>query len=168
VKNHYAILEDTLIGFTVPAYVLRQKRRVVNAPKFYFANVGVVNHLAKRRHLEEGSDTFGKAFENWIVNEIRTYNTYKEKRWDLAYWRLSSGGEVDLVVNDAEYAFEIKSSKRISSKHLKGLRDFSVDNPKTKQRTLICLERQPSRTEDGIDILPAEVFLDRLWGDDYV
>jgi predicted AAA+ superfamily ATPase len=33
----------------------RPKRRVVQTPKFYFADVGIVNHLARRGRLERSS-----------------------------------------------------------------------------------------------------------------
>ncbi len=163
VKNYYSILEDTLLGFFLPAYVKRQKRRVVHAPKFYFTNVGVVNQLAKRRQIEPGSELIGKAFENWLVNEIRTYNLYRKKRWDLSYWRLSGGGEVDLIVNDSEHAIEFKAGTRITSAHLKGLRELRADNPQCKSLHLIKFSGIRERTEDGIDIISAEEFLTELW-----
>ncbi len=163
VKNHYSILEDTLLGFFLPAYVVRQKRRIIHSPKFYFANVGVVNQLARRRRLEPGSELFGKAFENWLVNEVRSYNLYARKHWDLAFWRLSSGGEVDLVINDCQHVIEFKSSARISPAHLKSLREFRRDMPKIKSMTLVKLSGHRERTEDGIDIIPVEEFLTQLW-----
>ncbi len=165
VRNHYQILEDTLLGFFLPAYARRQKRRTIQAPKFFFANVGVVNQLAKRKCLEPKGAVFGKAFENWLTNEIRTYNTYREKRWDLSFWRLSSGGEVDLIVNDMEFAVEFKSSGRISNTHLKSLRMLRQDFPKLKRRIVVGLESLARKTEDGIEILPAEEFLSLLWDD---
>ena len=37
------------------------------------------------------------------------------------------------------------------------------DHPGVGRRIVVCLEPRPRRTEDGIDILPAEVFVHRLW-----
>ena len=48
VRDHYQILVDTLLGAFLPAFTNRPKRRTTQAPKFYFRDVGVVNHLAKR------------------------------------------------------------------------------------------------------------------------
>lgn len=50
-------------GAGLPAYTRRPKRRVIGAPKFYFADVGVVNVLARRGLIEPGGELFGKAFE---------------------------------------------------------------------------------------------------------
>jgi len=61
VRGYYEILEDTLIGAFVPAFTARPKRRAVHSPKFFFRDVGVVNHLARRAPVREGSEIFGKA-----------------------------------------------------------------------------------------------------------
>ena len=162
-RNHFQILEDSLMSFMLPAYTRRSKRRVIHAPKFYFCNVGVVNQLAKRRNLEPGSELFGKGFENFIVNEVRAWNSYKRENIDLSYWRLSSGGEVDLIFNDCEVGVEIKSSVKINNSHLKGLRALKMDYPKIKRRVIVSLDPVSRKTEDGIEILHYTEFLDSLW-----
>ena len=162
-RNYYDILVDTLLGFFLPAYVRREKRRVIHSPKFYFSNVGVVNHLAKRRQLEPRSELFGKAFENWLINEVRACNSYCANHWDLSFWRLSTGGEVDLLINDCEFAIEFKSSERITNQHLKGLRLLKDEFPKVKRSILVSLENLPRKTEDGIEIIPAAQFIEMLW-----
>ncbi len=37
------------------------------------------------------------------------------------------------------------------------------DHPGVGRRIVVCLESRARRTEDDIDILPAEVFVHRLW-----
>ena len=37
-----------------------------------------------------------------------------------------------------------------------------------KRRIVVSLESRPRRTEDGIDILPAGVFAERLWAGEIV
>lgn len=36
VGNYFDILEDTLLGFRIPAYTKTMKRRLVQAPRFYY------------------------------------------------------------------------------------------------------------------------------------
>jgi len=168
VKEYFQILLDTLLGRFLPAYLKRPKRRLIQSPKFYFADVGVVNHLARRGRIQPGSELFGKAFENWIFHELSAHASYSGLHHDLSFWRLSGGTEVDFVVNDMEFAIEAKASARVTTDHLKGLREIASDHPKIKRRVLVSLEERPRRTEDGIEILPTARFLERLWGGELV
>ena len=164
VKEYFQILEDTLIGSWLPAYRKRVKRRLAMSPKFYFADVGVVNSLARRGKLRPGSELFGKAFENWVHHELRSYLAYSRPSSALAYWRLPSGLEVDFMVDDMDLAVEAKASSRIHSGHLRGLRALAQEMPHRIRRVVVCLEPKPWRTDDGIAVLPAPDFVERLWG----
>ncbi len=166
VKNYFQILDDTLLGRFLPPYCRQPKRRVVQTSKFYFSDVGIVNYLARRGRLEPGSELFGHAFENWVFHELCAYRAYREFTIDLSYWRLASGAEVDFVVDDARIAIEAKASARVHAGHLKGLRAMKEDHPHTTAHIVVSLDPQPRRTEDGIDILPAEEFARRLWNDE--
>ena len=66
-------------------------------------------------------------------------------------------------MGDMRAAVEAKAVARIGSRHLKGLRALQRDHPEVGRRIVVCLEPQPLRTDDGIDILPVDGFLDRLW-----
>ena len=168
VKGWFEVLVDTLLGDFLPAFTKRPKRRVIGAPKFYFADVGVVNHLAKRGRMEPGSALFGKAFESWVRHELRAYSSYRERFFDLSYWRLASGIEVDFVVDDMVAAVEAKATPRVKSDDLNGLRQIRIDHPKLKERFVVSLEPKPRVTEDGIVVLPWRVFVERLWGDELI
>ncbi len=163
VKSYFEILEDTLLASFVPAYRKRLKRRTIQAPKFYFSDVGVVNFLSKRGHLESGSELFGKAFENWVYHELKTYNAYSESYADISYWRLASGIEVDFIIDDFSIAIEVKSTQKIKSDHLKGLRQLKEEIGSNIPRILICLEPFRRITDDGILILPYQEFINDLW-----
>ena len=165
-KGYFGILEDTLLGRWLPAYRRRRKRRLTAAPKFYFADIGVVNRLARRGEVAPGSELYGKAFENWVHHELSAFVGYREVDDELSYWRLPSGIEVDFVLGDVRLAVEAKASARIDRNHLKGLRAIAQEYPETGRRVVVCLEPRARRTDDGIDILPAETFLHRLWTGD--
>lgn len=161
VKSHYGILEETLLGRWLPAYRRRPKRRVIGSPKFYFADVGIVNRLARRGTLERGTEVYGKAFENWVFHELSTHAAYGDHDIELRHWRLPSGIEVDFVVDDLALAIEAKATERIRSQHLKNLRSI-IDDHTVGRRIVVCLEPRPWITDDGIEILPAEEFARRL------
>jgi predicted AAA+ superfamily ATPase len=58
IRSHFQILEETLTGRFLPSFQKRPKRRVIQAPKFYFFDVGLANYLMKRTNIEYGSEDF--------------------------------------------------------------------------------------------------------------
>jgi predicted AAA+ superfamily ATPase len=70
---------------------------------------------------------------------------------------------VDFVVDDLQVAIEAKAAPRVHADHLRGLRELARDHPRVGRRVVVSLDERPRRTEDGIDILPARVFAQRLW-----
>ena len=167
IKEYFQILEDTLLARWLPSFRKRPKRRVAASPKFYFEDVGVVNFLAKRGIIQPGSELFGKAFENWCFHELNAYNMYHEKFADFYYWHLAGGTEVDFIVNDMMIAIEAKAAQKISAKHLKGLRSLKEDHPEILRRVIVCRENKPRTTADGIEVIPAEIFAQKLWDQDF-
>ena len=164
VRGYFEILSDTLIGCWVPAWRKRTKRRVVESPRFYFFDVGLVNELARRGLLKPGSADFGAAFEHFIFMELRAHSGYHGGRHPIAYWRTSSGFEVDFILGDGAVAIEAKSTDNPTSDHLKGLRAWREEQ-KSKCCLLVCRAPRARRTEDGIEIVPWRNFLQQLWND---
>lgn len=167
-RSYFEILADTLLGGWLPAWRKQPKRKSIAAPKFYFSDVGVVNHLARRGTVRRGSVAYGRAFENWVFHELSAWIDYRAPGSELTYWRLSGGTEVDFILDDMRLAVEAKSSERIVSRHLRGLRSLIKDYKHLGRRVIVCLEPTALRTEDGIDILPAEEFVRRLWSGELV
>lgn len=161
VKEYFTILEQTLIGFMLPAFTSSKKRKALSSCKFYYFDVGIVNYLQNRFHLHPGSADFGHAFEHLIIQELRAYLSYTESRETLSYWRTTSGFEVDAIIGDGRIAIEIKSCDEVQSKHTKGLRAFVEDFPEAK--TIIVSLDKNRRTLNGVSIYPAISFLQELW-----
>jgi predicted AAA+ superfamily ATPase len=165
VKEYFQILADTLLGRFLPAYRKRPKRRVIGTPKFYFADVGLVNHLARRGRLEPGSELFGRAFENWVFHELCAYRAYHGFGLEFAYWRLASGIEVDFVSDDLALAIEAKATRNVHMDHLKGIRELAAEH-RVGRRIIVSLDEHPRRTDDGNEILPAQTFAQLLWANE--
>ena len=167
VKEYFQILEDTLIGSYLHSFRKRKKRRLVTSPKFYFFDLSPVIYLTHRHKVEPGSEIFGKAFEHYIWMEISAHGSYSEMFYPITYWKTSSGFEVDFVLGDHEIAIEVKSTEFVRSNHLKGLRRFKEEYS-VKRSILVSLDSKPRKTEDEIEILPWQTFLNQLWSGDVI
>ena len=162
VKEYFVILQETLLGYMLPAYTKTVKRRVQVAPKFYYFDVGITNYLLHRAPLRRGTAEYGHAFEHLIVQEVMAYMDYSESMKGLSFWHTQNNAyEVDLVVGNAEVALEIKSSDNVTTSHLKGLKAFGEEHPDCKL-IVVSLEERP-RMMNGVEIWPVQAFLKRLW-----
>lgn len=161
VSAYFDILEDTLIGYRIPAFGKIVQRRVVQAPKFYYFDVGVANHLLHRRGLARGTPEYGHAFEHLVVQELIAYNRYTHQDEKLSYWRTYTGFEVDIVIGDARVAIEIKSCDEVLPKHLKGLKAFGKEYPNC--RRIIVSNDIFSRHVGDIECLYVKDFFKLLW-----
>jgi predicted AAA+ superfamily ATPase len=166
IKEYFQILEDTLLGRFVPVYQKRPKRRVVQAPKFYYFDIGIVNQLLKRSKIEQGTELFGNAFEQFIYMELYAHRHYSGLDYKISYWRTASQIEVDFILGEHEVAIEVKSSENISERHLKGLKAF-MEEYEVKQAIVVCTEPQ-ARIVGNILILPWREFLKRLWNGEII
>ena len=164
IKAYFDILQETMIGYYIPAFRNVQKRRLIKAPRFYFFDIGIVNYLCNRRKMEPGSTDFGHGFEHLIVQELMAYLSYTHSRKTISYWRTTSGYEVDIIYGDAEVAIEVKSSTEVQSRHLKGLKAFSEEHPAA--RTIIVSLDTAYRKMNQVEVWPVTQFLNALWNGD--
>ena len=163
IRNYFQILEDTLLGFTLEPWRRRSKRRLVETAKFYLFDVGVANQLhPESRTITEGSDLFGRAFEHFVINEVRAYISYMRLDYPISYWRTSSGFEVDLIAGNMDLAVECKSSRDIRAADLKGLKALGEENT-VGRKIIVSRIETPRKTESGIEIMPWRVFCRALW-----
>ncbi len=161
VVGYFDILEDTLIGFRVPAYAKAVKRRLSQVPRFYYFDVGIANHLLHRKDLVRGTVEYGHAFEHLVVQELRAWLSYNKREEQMSYWRTHTGVEVDVVIGDARVAIEIKSVEEVLPKHIKGLLSFSEDYPESR---LMIVSLDPiNRRMDNVECVYILDFFKDLW-----
>lgn len=166
VAAYFQILYDTLVGYEIPAYTKRIKRKLVQAPRFYYFDVGIVNYLLGRTNLKRGTDEFGHAFEHLVIQEIVAYLGYTESLEKLTYWRTYTGIEVDAVIGDARVAIEIKSTDEVQAKHKKNLKAFGEEYPNAR-KVIVSLDKM-TREANGIEMIYVIDFFKMLWGGEIV
>ncbi len=165
IRTYFDILEDTYLGFRIPPWKKSKNRRLITTEKFYLFDVGVANYLA-RRQPKIGSREFGKAFEHYILMELKAYQAYRNPDWPITFWRTSTGREVDFLLGDKELAIEIKGSSRVHEGDIGGLQALLEDGP-VKKCCIVCLEKQPRRLEKNIEVIPWPQFIERLWAGEF-
>jgi predicted AAA+ superfamily ATPase len=161
VREHYRILEDTLVGEQLPAFRRTRTRKPVATARFYFFDVGVANTLRRTGAIEPGSDAYGRALEHLVFLELRAWLDYEQRDDPLTYWRSQSQLEVDFLVGDA-VAIEVKAKSRVSFRDCKGLLALAEEVP-LRRKLVICHEPRRRREDNGVEILPVREFLDALW-----
>lgn len=163
VRSYFGILADTFTGFLLPSWRESKKRKAVATPKFYSFDVGVANFLRGSTDVRENTAEFGKAFEQFIAMELRSRISYRRERRELCYWRTQSGNEVDFLIGD-DVAVEVKASRAVSDRHLKGLRALKEEGV-FKRFYMVSFDQENRETPDGIRILHWSRFLSLLWSD---
>ena len=158
-RDYYGILQDTLLAHEVPAFTRTRKRKAVSTSKFYLFDIGVARHLQGRRGLAPGTPEYGEAFESYVFQEIKAFSDYHRLETPR-YWRSRSKLEVDFVL--ADIAVEVKAGRAVGRRDLKGLRALAEEKLFSRH-ILVSMDPYP-RVVDGIDVLPWDEFLDRLWG----
>ena len=149
----------------LPVWKKSLKRKPISTSKFYFFDIGITRYLQKRKNLSPGTVEFGEAFETYLHHELKSYLDYT-KNGDLFYWRSTNGQEVDFILNDIA-AIEVKSKATIAPKDFKGLRALKEEEL-LKYYIIVYPGTDERTTEDGISILPCNIFIKRLWDGEYI
>jgi len=161
IENYISILKDTHMGFELSPFLRTKTRKAITRSKFYFFDIGVVNDVTKRTPISAGNPAFGDAFEHLIVMETRAYLGLTGKDMPLHFWRTKNGFEVDLLVG-SELAVEIKATKHVHPKHLKGLMALKEEGL-VKDYVVVSFDPVTRDMGPGIKALFWQDFLKMLW-----
>jgi len=165
VTEYVGLLEDTLVGFLLPAWTESKKRKAIKTGKFYFFDPGVTHTLAWTETLDRNSNLYGKSFEQFICMELRAYLSYRRKKLPLTFWRSKNGHEVDFLIG-VKTAIEVKASKKISRHDFKSLRYLKEEG--VFQHLLLVSQDPVSSRNDDILCIHWKKFLSDLWKDKFV
>jgi predicted AAA+ superfamily ATPase len=161
IEGHIEVLKDTLIAFELYPYSKTIKRKAVTRSKFYFFDTGVANQLAGRIPLTANHSEIGISFEQFIINEVRAYISYRRRDINIYFWR-SRDYEVDLLIGD-EIAIEIKFAEKVKNEFFDGLLALKQENLQ-KQFHLVGRFSRGGEYKD-CRYWNWQVFLETLWQD---
>jgi predicted AAA+ superfamily ATPase len=145
VVSYFEILEDTLLGFILEPFHLSIRKRQLQSPKFYFFDPGIVRALTRMLTvpLKPKTYAYGRAFEQFVINEIFRLNSYQQKDYRFSYLNTKDGVEIDLIVErpgQATVLVEIKSTVQVTEQDVRQLARFKKDLPNSEA---FCLSQDP-------------------------
>lgn len=166
IESFFSILEDTLVGYQLPAFEGRLRVRVKKRPKFYFIDSGLVRAL-KKNYGKLAHEEIGPLFEGLIGQILRAYKDYNSLFDEWYCWSPAEAKqtEVDFLLKKENkfIAIECKSSQKVTSKDLKGLK--AISELKGLQRKILVFNGDFSRKIDDIEVLTFDDFLSLLSND---
>lgn len=162
ITNYFDILEDLLIGIRIQPFTKRAKRDVRMHPKFYYFDVGVYRTFRPSGYLDSPEEADGPGLETLFLQSARAINDYHNLDYEIYFWHTVTNLEVDFILYGKKglYAFEIKRSRRIDNKMLKGLKAFKHDYPDAKLYLVYTGHEQ--LFIDDINIIPIVDLLKNL------
>lgn len=158
VSNYFDLLEDLLLGFRLPVFQRRAKRRMVQHPKFFYFDCGVYRSLRKKGPLDLPEEIDGSALETLVLQELRALNSYMNFGYDFYFWRSANQHEVDFILYGERglLAIEVKRSSRFNHHDLSSLKLFLGDYPEGK--AFFLYGGQHKLEVEGVQILPFHYF----------
>ncbi len=152
-KRYFDILVDTLIVQSVGAFSKSTKRRLIQHPKFYFFDVGVLNGVLA--NFEVSPDRKGNLFEHLCLQMILSECKARDEEYRISVFRTESGLEVDFILEKGRrvYAIEVKATRTINNQDLRGLKSFKEFYGKSVN-CMVFYMGDHSLEIDGIQIHP--------------
>lgn len=160
-RRYFDVLVDTLVVRAIEPFTKSHRTRLVQHPRFYFYDVGVLNGALG--NFEASSDRIGNLFEHLVLQTIVSEFQGLDKEIRLSTYRTEAGAEVDLILErkDTVFAIEIQAAKKISTGDLRGLKSFAGFYGKSHTPLAIHMGEHPA-TVDGVEALPLEMALQLL------
>jgi predicted AAA+ superfamily ATPase len=165
-QTFFQILEDTLVGFFLPAFHRSTRKSVKQQPKFYLFDVGVKRALqsALVDRLVPRTSAYGEAFEHFVVCEIVRLNHYARRDYGVYHYQTSAGGELDMVLHRGRetIAIEIKSNDTVDEVEVRRMSRVAQGIRATK-RVFLSNDTVATTIED-VQCMHWRTFLDSLRG----
>jgi predicted AAA+ superfamily ATPase len=157
VGRFFEILEDTLIVKRLDSFARTEKKRLVQHPRFFFFDNGVLNSLLGNYTCS--LDRKGFLFENLFFNQLSTHLSYSEHDYRLSTYRTEAGAEVDFVLelNDTLIAIEAKSAN-FSGHEMGGFASLERYVARPIRKVVVTLE-PVSRAIDGVEVIYWQDFI---------
>lgn len=151
-RRYIDLLEVTYQIYFLKPYFVNIGKRLIKMPKLYFGDSGMACHLSAAEDWKtlERQNRVGNMVETWAASEIRKIIQLGDTRYQLYYWRIYAGREVDFIIEHGKklVAIEVKWSHKLEDIDLSGLKDCARD---LKERHVISVLLYPGTEIIAID-----------------
>ena len=165
--DFFSILEDTMLGFFLPAYRPKLRVKEQKSNKFYLIDPGIARAL-KGNFGSLSVEEKGFLFEGLVAQILRAYKDYKDIYDKMYYWSSSEAKktEVDFLLKRGKelIAIEVKAKEQVSNQDYRGLKAIS-QLKSVKRRIIVYMGNTVRKTEEGIEIWPFDFFCKNLTED---
>lgn len=157
----FEILEDTLILRRCEAFRKSERRRLVQSPRIFFFDTGVLNGLLN--NFTASGDRIGTLFEHLLFNQIVHSAAAKDVEVRISSYRTEHGAEVDFIVELGKetIALEAKASLNVGRSDARGLSSFA-DYYGKRHRPVIVYLGKVRKAMGGVAVFPWQDFLKDL------
>lgn len=126
-KRYITLLETTFLVQVLPAWSANLGKRLVKSPKIVLNDTSLLAYLLgmNEKRLVLDMTWTEPLLDNFVVMELRKQAGWSHVRPQLFHFRLQTGQEVDVVLEDRAgnlVGIEVKASTSVSSSDFKGLR----------------------------------------------
>ncbi len=175
VDVYFSILEDTLLGHFLPAYRPGAKIREQTHPKFYWFDPGAARSAAGLLFEPIDRTWKGTALETMIYHELRVFNHTRNRNRDIFFYRTASGTEIDFVIETRKrqpssvphlVCIEVKLAEKWKSSWERAMRSLQSSDRIQVDRMIGVYTGARTYHVNGLDVLPVEEFLKRLYRGD--
>lgn len=158
ITNHLEVLVDTFVGYRIPAFGSRARRRVQTAPKFLFFDLGVRNAATGWSLDKALVDTQGgELLEQWVTLELHRRCRAAGRGHAVSYWRTYQGAEVDVVLETPKEVLPIEVKwttrpDRHDAKHVESFLDLHA--PRARRGLIVCRTPVAMQLSERVKAIP--------------
>ena len=140
-RRYLAILQTTFLVQLLPAWSPHLTSRIVKAPKLVLCDTGLIAYLTGMNAAGLGGALpIGSLMENFAVMELRKLAAWSRTQPKLFHFRLHTGPEVDIVLEDRAgniVGVEVKTSANVDGSDFRGLRTLAEAAGKRFRRGVV-------------------------------
>lgn len=130
-KRYLALLQATFLIRLLPAWSRNPGKRFTKAPKLHMTDTGLASHLLgfDATRLAGHPTHWGRLVETFVVSEIMRQATWSPFPVQASHFRLATGQEVDLVLEDGGgrvVGVEVKAAATLRGDDFNGLKTLAA------------------------------------------